>query len=64
MGLLSAFFWPSALMPIGYNQLIRYLKKELSYEQAIEEWITREVQYAKRQLTFMKKDSNIRWIEA
>ncbi len=51
------------LKTIGYNQIIRFLKGEISWEKAIEEWITREVQYAKRQYTFMKKDPNIRWQE-
>ena len=31
--------------------------------QAISDWINKEVQYAKRQYTFMKKDKNIKWRE-
>lgn len=48
---------------IGYQQIIRYLYKRLSKEKAVEDWINKEVQYAKRQLTFMKKDKNIEWKE-
>lgn len=48
---------------IGYQQIIKYLNKELTKEKAIEDWINKEVQYAKRQLTFMKKDKNIKWRE-
>lgn len=48
---------------IGYQQIIRYLDKELTKEKAIEDWINKEVQYAKRQLTFMKKDKKISWRE-
>lgn len=49
------------LKTIGYQQIIKFLKGEYTREQAIQEWITKEVQYAKRQLTFMKKDKNITW---
>jgi tRNA dimethylallyltransferase len=51
------------LKTIGYQQIIKYLNKELTKEKAIEDWINKEVQYAKRQLTFMKKDHNIKWRE-
>ncbi|CAN5214574.1 tRNA (adenosine(37)-N6)-dimethylallyltransferase MiaA [soil metagenome] len=51
------------LQTIGYIQIINYLKKELSYEEMIHEWTTREIQYAKRQYTFAKRDPNISWIE-
>jgi tRNA dimethylallyltransferase len=51
------------LQTIGSQELIKYLKGELSKEKAIEEWINHEVQYAKRQYTFMKKDKNIIWRE-
>ncbi len=49
------------LKTIGYQQVYKYLKGDLSEQEAISEWTTREVQYAKRQLTFMKKDQNIKW---
>ncbi|MCS7093326.1 MAG: tRNA (adenosine(37)-N6)-dimethylallyltransferase MiaA [Patescibacteria group bacterium] len=51
------------LQTIGYESLIEYLEGKISLEQAIEKWLTAEVQYAKRQLTFMKKDPNIHWLE-
>lgn len=51
------------LKTIGYQQIIKYLNKEMTEKQAIEDWINKEVQYAKRQLTFMKKDKNIKWRE-
>lgn len=46
---------------IGYKQLMNFLEGSVTEEQAIKEWITAEVQYAKRQYTFMKKDKNITW---
>lgn len=48
---------------IGYQQVIKYLNKEFTKEKAIEDWVNKEVQYAKRQLTFMKQDKNISWKE-
>ena len=51
------------LKTIGYQQIIKYLNKELTKEKAIDDWVNKEVQYAKRQLTFMKKDKNISWKE-
>lgn len=49
------------LQTIGYQQLIPYIKKEMALEKAKKEWELKEIQYAKRQLTFMKKDKNILW---
>ena len=51
------------LQTIGYRQLIEYLENKVSQKQATENWITAEIQYAKRQYTFMKKDKNIDWQE-
>jgi len=49
------------LKTIGYQQIIKFLNGKISKEKAIEEWVNKEIQYAKRQYTFMKKDKNIRW---
>ena len=51
------------LKTIGYQQLIKYFQKKLTKEEAIGVWITKEIQYAKRQYTFMKKDHKIIWRE-
>lgn len=51
------------LRTIGYSQIISYLQGKISKEQAIEQWVLAELQYTKRQLTFMKKDPHIRWHE-
>jgi len=48
------------LKTIGYKQIIAYLKGNLTKEEAINQWIAKEIQYAKRH-TFMKKDPNICW---
>lgn len=61
--ILQLGYQPSdpGLKTIGYQQIIKYLKGEISQAQAIDQWIKAEIQYAKRQLTFMKKDKNIKW---
>jgi len=48
---------------IGYQEIIQYLKGKITKKQAIEQWINHEIQYAKRQYTFMKKDKSIIWKE-
>lgn len=49
------------LKTIGYPQVIDYLENKIMKEQLINDWINKEVQYAKRQLTFMKLDNRIKW---
>jgi len=63
--ILNQGFEPTdpGLNTIGYRQIILYLKGKITKDEAIEEWIKAEVQYAKRQYTFMKKDKNIKWQE-
>jgi tRNA dimethylallyltransferase len=46
----------------GYQEIIQHLEGKLTWEQAVEKWIRSEVQYAKRQKTFMKKDENVNWL--
>jgi len=43
------------LKTIGYQQIISYLKGRVSINNMKEVWITKEIQYAKRQKTFLKK---------
>ena len=52
-----------ALQGLGYKQLIMYLNKEISYEKAVE-IIKRETRrYAKRQITWFKRENQIQWID-
>jgi tRNA dimethylallyltransferase len=51
-----------AMSGIGYRQVGQYLRGEISLERAIE-LIKRDTRrYAKRQLTWFRKDKRIRWI--
>jgi tRNA dimethylallyltransferase len=49
------------LQTIGYKEILAYLNHEYAFEKMKEEWITKELQYAKRQLTFMRQNKDIHW---
>jgi tRNA dimethylallyltransferase len=51
------------LQALGYNQIIQYLKGELAYNELVALWTRRELQYAKRQETLMKKNPDLIWHE-
>jgi tRNA dimethylallyltransferase len=51
-----------ALHTVGYTELISYLKDEISYEVAIEKIKQNSRNYAKRQLTWFRKDNRINWV--
>ncbi len=50
-----------ALDSVGYKELIAYLQNEITLEEAVEAIKKNTRRYAKRQLTWFRKDSNIRW---
>ncbi len=65
-GLLAAGYAPS-LHPMtghGYGEAIRHLAGEWDLERAIEVTARRTRQYAKRQLTWFRRDERIRWLPA
>ncbi len=49
------------LKATGCKQIVEFIKGEISQEELIETWTKAEVNYAKRQSTFMIKDKNIHW---
>lgn len=51
----------NALNTVGYKEIFRYLDKEISLEQAITDIKTNTRRYAKRQMTWFKKDDGIKW---
>ncbi len=51
----------NALNTVGYKEIFRYLDGEISLRQAFEDIKTSTRRYAKRQLTWFKKDSEINW---
>lgn len=52
-----------AMSAIGYKEIVKYLKKECSLEEAIDAVKMNSRRYAKRQLTWFRRDSSIHWID-
>lgn len=51
-----------ALQTVGYRELFRHLDGELTLEQAVEEIKKNTRRYAKRQLTYWRRDEDIKWL--
>ncbi len=54
----------NALQTVGYTELFDYLDGKISLQKAIEDIKTHTRQYAKRQLTWFKRDEDIKWFGA
>lgn len=52
----------NALQTVGYTEIFDYLDNKITLPQAIERIKINTRQYAKRQLTWFKKDSGIQWL--
>ena len=52
----------TALQAIGYKELLPALEGTVSVEDAVEEIKLRSRQYAKRQLTWLRKNQDIHWV--
>lgn len=48
---------------IGFQELAGYLRGDMSIEACKEQWLAATRAYAKRQLTWFKRDQDIRWLE-
>lgn len=46
----------SSMTAIGYQSIVRHLDGQLSYDEMIEDWVLGELQYAKRQTTWFRKE--------
>ncbi len=62
--LLDAGFSPGLrpLQTLGYKQAFQHLTGSLSFEQAVEECQTKTRQFAKRQITWFRKEQNVHWL--
>ena len=52
-----------ALLAIGYKELISYLQGEITYERAVELIKQKSRNYAKRQLTWFRRESEANFID-
>ena len=53
----------NALNTVGYKELFSYFDGEISLEQAVTDIKTHSRRYAKRQLTWFKRDESYRWVD-
>jgi tRNA dimethylallyltransferase len=53
-----------AFQAIGYRQLVRYFRGEVSLDVAVEELIRQTRRYAKRQETWFRKEPDVAWFQA
>jgi len=58
---LTAFKNLNALQTVGYAEIFKYFDGTMSLEKAIEQIKTTTRQYAKRQLTWFRKDQSTHW---
>jgi len=61
---LLSFRHLNALQTVGYSEIFDHLDGNISLEAAIEEIKKNTRQYAKRQLTWFRKDKEIKWFPA
>ena len=52
-----------SMQSLGYRQYRDYYEKKAGKEDFIKNWISEEKKYAKRQITWFKKDKRIRWFD-
>jgi tRNA dimethylallyltransferase len=62
--MLLAYQKLNALQTVGYKELFDHLNGEMTLEEAVEKIKTNTRQYAKRQMTWFKKDKEVKWIDA
>ncbi|MCF8331887.1 MAG: tRNA (adenosine(37)-N6)-dimethylallyltransferase MiaA [Bacteroidales bacterium] len=53
----------NALNTVGYKELFAYIDGEMNLEQAVDKIKTQTRRYAKRQMTWLKRDPDIYWVD-
>lgn len=56
--------FPTALQALGYKEVVQYLKGNYSKEEMIEKIKQESRRYAKRQLTWFKRNKDIKWLDS
>lgn len=55
--------FPTSMQGLGYKEVVSYLNGKFSKEEMIEKLKMETRRYAKRQLTWFRKDKNITWLD-
>ena len=61
---LQNFYKLNALQTVGYTEIFEYLSGKIALSEAVRNIKTNTRQYAKRQMTWFKKDKEITWVNA
>ena len=56
--------YPTAMQAIGYKEVVEYFRNEISYDEMVEKIKQGSRNYAKRQLTWFRKNKEIIWLDA
>ena len=54
---------PTAIQGLGYKEVVEYLNNELTFEEMVEKIKMETRRYAKRQLTWFRRNKQIKWID-
>ena len=55
--------FPTAMQGLGYKEVVQYLKGEISKQEMIEKIKQETRRYAKRQLTWFRKNKQTIWLD-
>ena len=55
--------FPTAMQGLGYKEVVQYFNKELTKEEMIDKIKQETRRYAKRQLTWFRKNKNTIWLD-
>ena len=56
--------YPTAMQALGYKEVKEYLENKLTFEEMVEKIKQETRKYAKRQLTWFRKNNDYIWLEA
>lgn len=56
--------FPTAMQGLGYKEVAEYLRNEITYDEMVEKIKLESRHYAKRQLTWFRKNKEIIWLNS
>ena len=56
--------FPTAMQALGYKEVVEYLENKVTKEEMIDKIKQESRRYAKRQLTWFRKNKEIKWLDA
>ena len=56
--------YPTAMQALGYKEVVEYLEEKVSYDEMVEKIKQETRRYAKRQLTWFRKNNDYVWLDS